>query len=183
MIFLPPLRERQTDIPLLAHEFLGRFNSEHGTELDFAADALPVLTVCQFPGNVRELENCVRRTATLAAGVEIHADDFACRKDECLSAALWTPAGGPPTGFVPLPIGRAPRSLHPTVGGGSSPANVVTDDGLDSLALDGRSERERLIDAMESAGWVQAKAARLLGISPRQMGYALRKHDVPIKKF
>jgi Nif-specific regulatory protein len=36
---------------------------------------------------------------------------------------------------------------------------------------------------MESAGWVQAKAARLLGISARQIGYALRKHDIEIKKF
>lgn len=182
-IFLPPLRERQTDIPLLAHEFLERFNTEHGTSLDLAADALPVLTVCQFPGNVRELENCVRRTATLAAGNVIHADDFACRKDECLSATLWAPANGLPTGFVPLPLGRTARIFPPPVNpsppGGAEPE----DDGLASLALDGRSERERLIDSMEAAGWVQAKAARLLGITPRQMGYALRKHDIPIKKF
>jgi Nif-specific regulatory protein len=44
-------------------------------------------------------------------------------------------------------------------------------------------ERGRLIQAMESAGWVQAKAARLLGISPRQIGYALRKHEISIRKF
>jgi len=40
-------------------------------------------------GNVRELENCVRRTATLAKGEKIVADDFACRHDECLSSTLW----------------------------------------------------------------------------------------------
>jgi Nif-specific regulatory protein len=51
------------------------------------------------------------------------------------------------------------------------------------VAQSGKTERERLIEAMESAGWVQAKAARLLGISPRQIGYALRKFDIPIKKF
>jgi len=45
------------------------------------------------------------------------------------------------------------------------------------------SERARLIAAMESAGWVQAKAARLLGITPRQIGYALRKHQIDVKKF
>jgi Nif-specific regulatory protein len=45
------------------------------------------------------------------------------------------------------------------------------------------SERERLVDAMERAGWVQAKAARLLSLTPRQMGYALRKHAIEIKRF
>ena len=44
-------------------------------------------------------------------------------------------------------------------------------------------ERERLIWAMERCGWVQAKAARLLKISPRQMGYALQKYEVEVRKF
>ena len=44
-------------------------------------------------------------------------------------------------------------------------------------------ERARLIDRMERSGWVQAKAARMLGLTPRQMGYALRKHGIEIKRF
>ena len=44
-------------------------------------------------------------------------------------------------------------------------------------------ERERLIWAMERCGWVQAKAARLLKLSPRQMGYALRKYGIEVRKF
>jgi Nif-specific regulatory protein len=40
-----------------------------------------------------------------------------------------------------------------------------------------------LIEALEKTGWVQAKAARLLGLTPRQIGYALRKQDIDIKKF
>jgi Nif-specific regulatory protein len=44
-------------------------------------------------------------------------------------------------------------------------------------------ERARLLDAMEKTGWVQAKAARMMGLTPRQIGYALRKHDIEIKKF
>ena len=46
-----------------------------------------------------------------------------------------------------------------------------------------KSERERLIDALDKTGWVQAKAARLLGLTPRQIGYALRKQNIDIKKF
>jgi Nif-specific regulatory protein len=36
---------------------------------------------------------------------------------------------------------------------------------------------------MDAAGWVQARAARLLGLTPRQIGYALRRYDIRIKKF
>jgi Nif-specific regulatory protein len=177
-VFLPALRERASDIPLLADEFLRRFNDEHGSELELAEDALEVLSGCMFPGNVRELENCVRRTATLAAAAAIHASDFACRKDECLSAALWH-AGSGAHGFVPLPLLRGPRPM-------SSPAPagpLATAGESASAAGDGSDERQRLLEAMESAGWVQAKAARLLGLTPRQIGYALRKYEIPIRKF
>lgn len=44
-------------------------------------------------------------------------------------------------------------------------------------------EGERLIWAMERCGWVQTKAARLLNISPRQMGYALQKNGIEVRKF
>ena len=44
-------------------------------------------------------------------------------------------------------------------------------------------ERERLIWAMEQCAWVQAKAARLLHVTPRQLGYALRKYNIEVHKF
>jgi Nif-specific regulatory protein len=44
-------------------------------------------------------------------------------------------------------------------------------------------ERERLIWALEQCGWVQAKAARLLRITPRQMGYALQRHQIEVRKL
>ena len=47
----------------------------------------------------------------------------------------------------------------------------------------GRTEYEQLVEAMERSGWVQAKAARILNMTPRQIGYALRKNNIPIKKF
>jgi Nif-specific regulatory protein len=50
-------------------------------------------------------------------------------------------------------------------------------------AADDANERARLLDAMEKTGWVQAKAARMMGLTPRQIGYALRKHGIEIKKF
>ena len=46
-----------------------------------------------------------------------------------------------------------------------------------------KGERDRLIWAMEQCGWVQAKAARLLKVTPRQLGYALQKHRIEVRKL
>ncbi|WP_371817857.1 nif-specific transcriptional activator NifA [Bradyrhizobium sp. CCBAU 53421] len=88
-LLLPPLRERRSDIPLLAREFLRNFNGVNGRMLTLEASAIDVLMNCGFPGNVRELENCIERTATLAAGPSIERNDFACCHGQCLSAMLW----------------------------------------------------------------------------------------------
>jgi Nif-specific regulatory protein len=186
-IMLPPLRERKGDIPLLANEFLKRFNAENNRSLTFTAGAIEVLTECYFPGNVRELENCVQRTATLAQGKAIVADDFACRHDQCLSAMLWKgrehalPAQQPlpprPQPSVPLPVARRVPEAEPP-----KPAEVASSIGAGGGG-GGLTERDRLIEAMDRAGWVQAKAARILGLTPRQVGYALKKYEIEIKEF
>ncbi len=190
----PPLRERRSDIPMLACEFLSRFNNENDRNLSFGAGAMDVLTSCYFPGNVRELENCVRRTATLAPGISIVRDDFACLHDQCLSAVLWNDNGGSvkrATPQIPLPVYTPPGSLGAKAPQRGGDTGSVASSGSGS-PLEARpplvhgepgSERERLIEAMEKAGWVQAKAARLLGLTPRQIGYALKKHDIELRRF
>jgi two-component system, NtrC family, response regulator GlrR len=66
-IFLPPLRERPEDIPLLAHHFLQKFSQDMGKEFQgFTPDALQRLMLYDWPGNVRELANVVERAVVLS---------------------------------------------------------------------------------------------------------------------
>lgn len=72
---LPPLRSRESDIPLLAHHFLEKYSYEFKKEVHtFSAEALARLVAYDWPGNVRELENVVERAVVFAVGPLIEAD-------------------------------------------------------------------------------------------------------------
>ena len=115
-----------------------------------------MLLNCNWPGNVRELENCVERTATMTHGEVIHDLDMPCQQGKCLSLALQS--YGSHARVIPI----VPDTASATPG--------------DTAPV---TERERLLWAMEKCGWVQAKAARLLESSPRQIGYALKNTTSP----
>jgi two-component system NtrC family response regulator len=74
---LPPLRDRDTDVRLLAQYFLSRFAAQvNKPNLAFDPDAIRALNRHAWPGNVRELENCVRRAAIMAEGRRVTASDL-----------------------------------------------------------------------------------------------------------
>lgn len=74
---LPPLRERLDDIPSLVEHFLHRASARHGREPKRVAEAA-MRVLCQFswPGNVRQLRNCIERLVVIVEGPVIHADDL-----------------------------------------------------------------------------------------------------------
>jgi DNA-binding NtrC family response regulator len=76
-ISVPPLRERPQDIPELARHFLLRFAAEEGKRVArLSGEALSLLCACDWPGNVRQLENAVFRAVVLAEGDTIGPDGF-----------------------------------------------------------------------------------------------------------
>jgi DNA-binding NtrC family response regulator len=71
-IDLPPLRERQDDIPLLAQHFIDKYNRETGKQINrIDSDAMKLLMTYNWPGNVRELENVVERAIVLSTEQKI----------------------------------------------------------------------------------------------------------------
>ena len=80
VVDIPPLRERVGDAALLAHAFVRRFAQEQGRgTLLLAEDALSVIESHSWPGNIRELENCVKRASIMADGQQIGAADLGLR--------------------------------------------------------------------------------------------------------
>jgi two-component system, NtrC family, response regulator len=75
---LPPLREREDDVLLLAQAFLKRFASDSGKvgSSKFTRSALVALAQHNWPGNVRQLENCVRRAVIMADGRYVNETDL-----------------------------------------------------------------------------------------------------------
>jgi Nif-specific regulatory protein len=76
-IFMPALRDRKTDIPLLADHFVEKYATSLGKAVRrISTPAIDMLMSYHWPGNVRELENCIERAVLVAAGGVIHGHDL-----------------------------------------------------------------------------------------------------------
>ena len=76
VVRVPPLRDRWEDIPLLAQYFIDVFKSDTAFPREISPDALERMESYEWPGNVREMENVIRRALVLGRGVQIRPDDL-----------------------------------------------------------------------------------------------------------
>ena len=77
VVNIPPMRQREGDAALLAHHFKNKFCAQESrASLHFAPDALAAIEGYAWPGNVREMENCIKRAVIMADGNTIVADDL-----------------------------------------------------------------------------------------------------------
>ena len=121
---LPPLRERQEDIPLLARYFLKKICGEmHREEMNFTSQALDALEAYEWPGNVREMENAIERSVALADGTLIDRQDLppkvagASRADNFLNMPEIPEAGlDMPTAIANIEKALIQRALQKTKG-------------------------------------------------------------------
>lgn len=175
-IHVPPLREREVDVVLLAHHFLEQFNRMLGTNVqNLAPETLPVLLRYGWPGNVRELENAIKSALVLARGTVLRPEFLPepVQHGDPASDAIATLA----------PVVQRERRANP-------PADwrQLVESLVDRADLDGRVhaaatkllERELILACLKRHRGRIAPAARHLGISPTTLRKKMGEHAIEV---
>lgn len=154
-IFLPSLRDRREDIPLLIDHFMTKFNRENDKTVEVSDAVYKYLVNYDWPGNVRELENAIQRLVILS-------------DDEIADTSL-----------LPVEIRSFQgstldnsRSYKP-----EETRHYTLTGSVEDL------EKEKIIEALKKCGWVKSRSAKMLGITARQLDYRIKKYSIEIEKF
>lgn len=145
---VPPLRERQADIPILAEHILSKLAKEHLIAKPvITGAAMKQLQDYAFPGNVRELENILERAMTWAEGDRIEAGDL-----------------------------MLPEQIAGDFSSQPADNTLSATQDLESRLED--QERQLITQALEATRWNKTAAAKKLGITFRALRYKLKKLEL-----
>jgi DNA-binding NtrC family response regulator len=163
---LAPLRERKEDIPALVNHFVSRVD----TAYSLTSEALEVILGYDWPGNIRELENCVQHMMAVNSGPLLHAADLpsallnfaAQRKMQYMTAAVGSQEVSVPQGLevVPKPV---------------QSATVIAQPSVIPLA---ELERRAILHALDYTKGDRAVAAHLLGIGRTTLYRKLKEYEI-----
>jgi two-component system response regulator AtoC len=150
-IRIPPLRERREEIPVLIEEFRRRFNVQYGRQVEIPQDTVRVFLEYHWPGNIRELENAVKRIVVLGSARPVHQEIITSLSRGAKPAAP-----------------SAPVAV-------ATPANPDAVISLKEIARQAARDAERVAikEVLDRVHWNRAKAARLLQISYKALLYKI----------
>jgi len=175
-VHVPPLRDRKEDVPHLIEHFRRKYGSKYKQVMEFSPDVMRRLLEYDYPGNVRELENLVRRLVVLR--------DERFVLDELKAAQARRPAQAPALqtgsagGTLPPPNQGQPRIDAPP---SQPPAPVVPMLSAETVSLKEiarqaalRAEREAISAMLARTNWNKRKAAARLQISYKALLYKIK---------
>ena len=187
-VTMPPLRERGTDVLMLAQHFLARHAADYGVPAPRLTEAARrALVAHRWPGNIRELSHTLERAVVLSAGDTIDAGDLGLRgvatttassaaassSSEASSRSGSTAASMPTASASSAAASNAGDPSNVRVGTGSTVAVDFTAGPVSMESI----ERELLFAALEKAGGSKTEAGRLLGMSRDMFRYRLAKYE------
>ncbi len=158
-ISLAPLRERPEDIEPLTQHLLQHVGGMNPPALE--GDAMEALRSYSWPGNVRQLKNCLERAVILANNGRI-------------TLAELPPEVARPTVSFPVLMASTPAGSDADPG---SPAAASSPASLRDM------ERQQILSALEQTGWHRGKTAEVLGISPSTLYRRLRDYDLEKRRI
>ncbi len=153
---IPALRDRRSDIPLLAAHFLERMGREHGTTFTLSDEALKSMMEYDWPGNVRELENAIDRASALSSGPVLHMRDMPTQlQNHGLESHQAATAVAPPAPDMPAPARDNP-SVTPLA----------------------ELEKQAILSTITQLKGDKLMAARLLGIGKTTLYRKLKEYGI-----
>ncbi len=164
-IVLPPLRERRSDIPLLATAFLRESAAGNGKNVSgFSNEAIDAMMAHDWPGNVRELRAAVERAVVLCRAENLTLRDLP--PDVRLPSASPRPGTEPASGAAHIPAADGATGL-PSSGSNADAPHTVQE-----------AEKQVIIQALRETGGNRTEAARKIGLSRRTLHRKLHEYQL-----
>jgi DNA-binding NtrC family response regulator len=173
-LYVPALRERRSDTPMLVHWFLERYAP--GAELPVTSAAMKALMQYDWPGNVRELENCVERAVALGNGQIIDLGDLppAIASGSSAGSAVGSPAAGGIASSHDRPTVLDPdlAAAQAALESPRPPLAPLSTTDLEDI------ERATIQRVFEQVKGDKALAGRMLGISRATLYRKLKRYNI-----
>jgi len=164
-IYIPPLRDRVEDIPLIARHILDRMPEKK----DLTPEAMRELMTWSWPGNIRELKNVLERASVMADQGRISSVGFTSRTDisgqrQKIDFDAVSPEKEAESGTV-------------------SKEELKISNGFNIDEHIAACEKEIILRVLKQAGGVQARAAKLLGINQRSLWHRIKKYEIDVSSI
>jgi two-component system response regulator AtoC len=187
-ITVPPLRERREDIPLLAEHFLKKYSVQYNKPFaELSPDVVELFAEHDWPGNIRELENLIKRAVVLGANGTIRRElsqamaHSANRSAQALGGSQRHEPGPSTTTSVPQSgNGGHPPHRRPTPAELAVAAAEAGNYSLKDVSREAarQAERELIARMLQQTRWNRKETAEILGISYKALLYKIKENGL-----
>jgi DNA-binding NtrC family response regulator len=177
-LFLPPLRDRKRDIPLLCARFIDKYNKEFGREVSgVSPKVLEMFAEYDWPGNIRELQNAMERAVLLSRSDVLTPDDFHLGMDPAEIISLGTGVTCRSCANSRLAGRNWDGSGADMVSDGADGYIEILDENGSPLSLE-EMEKRHIKAVLDQFNWNKTQAAQALNITRRTLLNKINKYDL-----